>query len=132
MYAYSAPGARNIIADLAARGQHHFTVSELRPALGVSAAAARQALSRLGARGEIASPARGLYVIVPPEYRQLGCLPADQFISALMECRNIRYAVWSGGGRKRVPDESGGRVFSSTCQEGVAVCGRDRMAASKV
>ena len=45
----------------------------------------RQALSRLAAKGEIASPARGFYVIVPPEYRRLGCLPADQFIPLLME-----------------------------------------------
>ena len=30
---------------------------------------------------------------MPPEYRRLGCLPADQFIPALMEQRNIRYYV---------------------------------------
>ena len=87
----AAPRARNVIADLAARGRYHFTSSELRSALGVSDAAARQALSRLAAKGEIASPARGFYVNVPPEYRRLGCLPADQFISALMEHRNARY-----------------------------------------
>ena len=93
MYAPSAPRARNAIADLAARGRYHFSSSELRSALGVSEAAARQALSRLAAKGEIASPARGFYVIVPPEYRRLGCLPADQFIPALMEFRNARYYV---------------------------------------
>ena len=93
MYASAAPRARNVIADLAARGQYHFTASELRSALGVSGAAARQALSRLATRGEIASPARGFYVIVPPEYRRLGCLPADQFVPALMERRNARYYV---------------------------------------
>ena len=93
MYAFSAPRARNVIANLAARGQYHFTASELRQVLGVSAAAARQALSRLAARGEITSPARGFYVIVPPEYRRLGCLPADQFIPALMERRDVRYYV---------------------------------------
>ena len=82
-----------MIADQAARGRYHFTSSELRSALGVSDAAARQALSRLAAKGEIASPARGFYVNVPPEYRRLGCLPADQFIPALMEHRNARYYV---------------------------------------
>ncbi len=87
----TAPRARDVIADLAARGRHHFTSSELRSALGVSGAAARQALSRLAAKGEIASPARGFYVIVPPEYRRLGCLPADQFVPALMAHRNVRY-----------------------------------------
>ena len=89
----TAPRARDVITDLAARGQYHFTSSELRSALGVSGAAARQALSRLAARGEIASPARGFYVIVPPEYRRLGCLPADQFVPALMAHRNVPYYV---------------------------------------
>ncbi|MDE2790751.1 MAG: type IV toxin-antitoxin system AbiEi family antitoxin [Paracoccaceae bacterium] len=93
MYATSTPRARNIIADLAARGRYHFSSSEFRSALGVSKAAARQSLSRLAAKGEIASPARGFYVIVPPEYRRLGCLPADQFIPALMEHRKTRYYV---------------------------------------
>ncbi len=93
MSAFVAPRARNVIADLAARGQHHFTTSELRSALGVSEAAARQALSRVAAKGEIASPARGFYLIVPPEYRRLGCLPADQFVPALMEHRGARYYV---------------------------------------
>ena len=93
MYASIAPRARDVIADLAARGRYHFTSDELRTALGVSDGAARQALSRLAAKGEIASPARGFYVIVPPEYRRLGCLPAEQFIPALMEVRNVRYYV---------------------------------------
>ena len=93
MFSSNAPRARNVIADLAARGRYHFTSSELRSALGVSEAAARQALSRLAAKGEIASPARGFYVIVPPEYRRLGCLPADQFVPALMEHRSTAYYV---------------------------------------
>ena len=45
------PRARNVVADLAARGRYHFTSSELRSALGVSDAAARQALSRLAGKG---------------------------------------------------------------------------------
>jgi len=93
MYASAAPRAHDVIVDLAARGRYHFTSSELRSALGVSEAAVRQALRRLAAKGEIASPARGFYVIVPPEYRRLGCLPADQFVPALMERRSIRYYV---------------------------------------
>ena len=93
MFEPAAPRARDVIADFAARGRYHFTSSELRSVLGVSEAATRQALSRLAAKGEIASPARGFYVIVPPEYRRLGCLPADQFIPALMEHRSARYYV---------------------------------------
>lgn len=89
----TVPHAHDIIVNLAARGQYHFASSEFRSALGVSEAAARQALRRLKAKGEIASPARGFYVVLPPEYRRLGCLPADQFIPALMERRGARYYV---------------------------------------
>lgn len=79
------PRARDVLTDLAANGRYHFTTAEIRSALGVSAAAARQALSRLARKGQVASPSRGFYVIVPPEYRRLGCLPPDQFIPLLME-----------------------------------------------
>ena len=91
MYESAAPRARDVITDLAAHGRYHFTSVELRSVLGVSASATRQALSRMAAKGRIASPARGFYVIVPPEYKRLGCLPADQFIPALMERRKVRY-----------------------------------------
>ena len=91
MYAPAAPHARDVIEDLSARGRYHFTSAEARSALGVSVVAARQALSRLAAKGAIASPARGFYVIVPPEYRRLGCLPAEQFVPSLMELRNVPY-----------------------------------------
>jgi predicted transcriptional regulator of viral defense system len=48
-------------------------------------------LNRLAKQRLIASPARGFYVIVPPEYRSLGSLPADQFIPALMERLDVPY-----------------------------------------
>ncbi len=81
-----APGhAATFITDLAARGRYHFTTEEAREALGVSLPAVRAALRRLKQRGEIADPHRGFHVIVPPEYRRLGCLPAEQFIPQLME-----------------------------------------------
>ncbi len=87
----ASPRALSVIDDLAAVGRYHFTSAEMRSALGVSAVAVRQALSRLAAKGKIASPARGFYVIVPPEYRRIGCLPADQFVPALMAHRKLRY-----------------------------------------
>jgi predicted transcriptional regulator of viral defense system len=79
------PHARDYIADLAAAGRYHFTSADARAALGLPANAAKLALNRLARQNAIASPARGFYVIVPPEYRSLGCLPADQFIPALMQ-----------------------------------------------
>lgn len=85
------PNARNYIRDLAASGRYSFTSHEAQAALGVSANATKVALYRLIREGEIASPARGFYVIVPPEYRSLGCLPADQFIPNLMQQAGLPY-----------------------------------------
>lgn len=83
--------ARSYIRDLAASGRYSFTSTEARTALSVSVDAVRLALHRLIREGEIASPARGFYVIVPPEYRTIGCLPADQFIPALMQRTRLLY-----------------------------------------
>jgi predicted transcriptional regulator of viral defense system len=76
--------ARDYLARLMQGGRYSFTSEDAGKALGVSRDAVKQALNRLRRKGEIASPARGFYAIVPPEYRALGCLPADQFIPALM------------------------------------------------
>lgn len=85
------PKAGAFVAALAAEGRHHFSSDEFGSALGLSSVVARNALRRLAKRNLIASPARGFYVIVPPEYRKLGCLPAEQFIPALMEQRGLPY-----------------------------------------
>ncbi len=83
--------AREYISRLAASGHYDFSSAEAQAALGVSVEAAKLALNRLAKQGLIASPARGFYVIVPPEYRSLGCLPADQFIPALMKRLSLSY-----------------------------------------
>lgn len=72
------------ITELAASGRHHFTIAEARLSLGGSLVAVRAALRRLSKAQLIASPYRGFYVVVPPEYRSLGCLPPDQFVHQLM------------------------------------------------
>lgn len=83
--------AQQYIADLAAAGRYHFSSAQMAQALGISRNAARLSLHRLAKRGLVASPARGFYVIIPPEYRSLGSLPADQLLPGLMEWRKTRY-----------------------------------------
>lgn len=83
--------AREYISGLAASGRYHFASHEVPSALGVSTTGGKLALNRLVKQKLIASPARGFYVIVPPEYQSLGCLPADQFIPALMKHLNLPY-----------------------------------------
>jgi predicted transcriptional regulator of viral defense system len=85
------PRATDYIRSLAASGHYSFTSEEARRALSVSAAATKLALHRLVREGQIASPGRGFYVIIPPEYLSLGCLPADQFIPALMHRAGLPY-----------------------------------------
>jgi predicted transcriptional regulator of viral defense system len=123
--------ARQYVETLAATGHHHFDSVEAQSALGVSVAAAKLALNRLAKQKLIASPARGFYVIVPPEYRGLGSLPADQFIPALMERRGLPYyagllsaAQYHGAAHQR-PQEF--QVFLDRKRRPI-VCGMVRVA----
>ncbi len=82
-----------LLAGLQSRGRYAFTAADARELLGVSPAAARVALARLLDRKAIVAPFRGYYVIVPPEYRSLGCLPGDQFVPMYLEARGTPYYV---------------------------------------
>lgn len=77
--------AAKFIVELASQGKYTFTTAEAKSFLGCSDVAVRAALRRLRQKGDIAMPWRGFYVIVPPKYRSLGCLPPEQFIHSLME-----------------------------------------------
>ncbi len=57
-------------------------------ALGSSSGTTLNALARLQRRHAIFSPAKGLYVAVPPEYRSWGVVPGEWFIDAMM--RHLR------------------------------------------
>lgn len=83
--------ARDYIDSLATSGRYHFTSADAKKALSTSPDAVKLALNRLGKQGLIATPSRGFYVIVPPEYKSLGCLPADQFIPQLMAHLQLPY-----------------------------------------
>lgn len=73
------------ISHLAAEGRSCFSFDELKQRVDSSPEALKAAISRSIKKGELAMPYRGFYVIVPPEYRSLGCRPAEQFIPELME-----------------------------------------------
>jgi len=88
---FQPTSAAALVDLLAASGRYHFTTADAVEALGVSPVAARAALRRLTAKGAIASPHRGFHVIVPPEYRRLGCLPAEQFVPQLMAHLGVDY-----------------------------------------
>jgi predicted transcriptional regulator of viral defense system len=81
------------IEDIAARGHYHFTTGEFASETSSSESAARAALRRLRDKRLIATPYRGFHVIVPPEYRRIGCLPAEQFVPQLMQLLGLDYYV---------------------------------------
>jgi predicted transcriptional regulator of viral defense system len=85
--------AREFITELASQGRYHFTTEEAVARLGVSPNAVRAQLRRLKGDGKLASPLRSFHLIIPPEYRRLGCLPAEQFIDQLMGVLEEPYYV---------------------------------------
>lgn len=72
------------ISKLASQGRSCFGFDELQSRMGSTPGALKAALRRLLKKGELAMPLRGFYVIIPPEYRALGCRPAEQFLPELM------------------------------------------------
>ena len=77
--------------ELASTGRYHFTTGDAIAALGASPVAVRAAIRRRSEKGHLVSPSRGFHLIVPPEYRSLGCLPADQFVPQLMDHLGLEY-----------------------------------------
>lgn len=85
--------ASEYIRDLAARGSYHFTTANAIEAIGGNPPAVRAQLRRLKQQKTIAEPVRSFHVIVPPEHRCLGCLPAEHFIDQLMQVWEEPYYV---------------------------------------
>lgn len=85
--------AEQYIDALAESGKHYFTTAAATAALGGNDDAVRAQLRRLKRRGRIASPMRSFHIVVPPEFRRRGCLPAEHFIDALMEHLGEPYYV---------------------------------------
>lgn len=83
----------NYLLTLMSQGQYHFTTKEITAALAKSPVAMRAALRRLQHQNWLCSPFKGFYLIIPPEYRTLGCLPPEQFIPQLMHFLQLPYYV---------------------------------------
>jgi predicted transcriptional regulator of viral defense system len=73
------------IDEISKSGKCTFTISHIQNVTQKSAKAIYSSIEHLVAKNKLANPAKGFYVIVPPEYQVLGCLPAEHFIPYLME-----------------------------------------------
>jgi predicted transcriptional regulator of viral defense system len=81
------------IKELRASGRRHFTLEDGIADLGITRKNLLSCISRLKKRREIFSPAKGLYIIIPPEHYNLGAIPAAEIIPILMQYWQISYYV---------------------------------------
>lgn len=88
-----AVNGREFIEELMGYGRYTFTNEDAEQRMGGTRSAALAAVRRLRDNHSVISPVRGFWVIVPPEYRSLGCLPAEQFVPELMQFMNLPYYV---------------------------------------
>lgn len=79
------------IKIIRAEGKSYFTKEQALKDLKVKNDSLNARIYRLKQKGEIISPAENLYVIVPPEYRDFGCLPAEELVPLLMKYKKVNY-----------------------------------------
>lgn len=85
--------AQQYLDELTSEGRISFTKEELQESLGLTPNAAACMLRRLKQKQQIASPTRGYYLVLSPEFRPMGCLPPDFFIDDLMKHLGLDYYV---------------------------------------
>ncbi|MBI1954015.1 MAG: type IV toxin-antitoxin system AbiEi family antitoxin [Proteobacteria bacterium] len=81
------------LEKLRSRGKRYFTSQEIIQDLSLSGDAARAGLYRLKRGGKLISPSRGLYVIVPPEHKSYGSIPAEELMPIMMKHIDAEYYV---------------------------------------
>ena len=81
------------LENLRSSGRRHFTSAEIRKELNLSDDAAKSGLKRLKQEGKVISPLVGLYIIVPPESRPYGSIPAEELTPIMMQYLGAAYYV---------------------------------------
>lgn len=81
------------IKEVRQKGQRFFTLEQLMVDLNLSKNAALNAISRMKEHGDLITPAKGLYVIVPPEDQPQGSIPAEELVPILMKYWGADYYV---------------------------------------
>lgn len=84
---------RHLVDYLLARGRSVITLREFAELTGLKPASAADAAKRLRQSGQIFNPTRGLYVVIPPQYRNWGVVPAADFIDPFMRSVGRNYYV---------------------------------------
>lgn len=84
---------KNYIKNMRKKGFHSFTITQAASDLHVSRNNLTAAAYRLKKRGDIMTPSRGFYVIVPPEYQFQGSIPAPELTPIFMKHLKADYYV---------------------------------------
>jgi predicted transcriptional regulator of viral defense system len=84
---------RHLVDHLIAHGRSVITLGEFAEITELSLASAADAAKRLRQSGRLFSPTRGLYVMIPPQYRKWGVVPAADFIDPFMHAVSRGYYV---------------------------------------
>lgn len=90
----SVPVPPRLLPDhLLSQGISTFTTAEAQTLTGSTPAATQRALSRLHDAGQVFSPARGFWAVIPPEFRSWRAVPAVRFIDDMMRALDRVYYV---------------------------------------
>ncbi len=81
------------IKEIRKDGERCFTIDNVVEQFQISRNYARVSLHRLLKSGDLISPVKGLYVIVPPEHQPYGSIPAEELVPILMQYLNVDYYV---------------------------------------
>ena len=92
-YADAGVRPRHLSDYLLSRGRPVVDLRSAADLMGLDLHAAADAMVRLRKAGLMFSPARGLYVAVPPEYRLWLAVPAMDFIDPMMAANSRQYYV---------------------------------------
>ena len=81
------------IHKLQKRGMRSFTLQEAMSFLQSHPKTIASAIHRLKEKGVLISPARGLYVIIPPEYQNTGSILPEELLPIIARYLGIDYYV---------------------------------------
>lgn len=91
------PSKRKTLAGfvdgLQSKGRISFTADEAEQTLGVKRASLHSAVRKMREDGKLLLVRNGYYVIVPPQYANVGTPPIEWYIDPLMDHENIPYYV---------------------------------------
>ena len=81
------------LENLRSDGYRYFTSDQIKQKLKLSDSAIKSGLYRLKQNKKIISPANGLYVMVPPEHKAYGSIPAEELVPIIMQYLKADYYV---------------------------------------